>query len=52
MSYKTAVNLAKQCKTYIEVESLLKRIEDDDNITDVQYYNVKTIAINAAYKNQ
>lgn len=42
---------AKSCKTYEEVDALLKSIEEDCTISDRKYYYLKHIAIDAVYNN-
>ena len=44
-------NKAKACKTYEEVDALLKSIEEDYTISDRKYYYLKHIAIDAVYNN-
>ena len=44
-------NKAKVCKTYEEVDALLKSIEEDYTISDRKYYYLKHIAIDAVYNN-
>ena len=53
MTYQEALQAAKEATTYEEVDALLKAIEEAyDTISDRQYYNVRNIAINAAYAAQ
>lgn len=40
---------ALRCRSYDEVDAFLKSIEDDESISDRQYYNLKNIALNSAY---
>ena len=50
MTYEKAKEIAKSARSYEEVDNFLKQIELDKNITDRQYYNLKHIAIDAAYE--
>ena len=50
MTYEKAKEIAKSARSYEEVDNFLKQIELDGNITDRQYYNLKHIAIDAAYE--
>lgn len=52
MSYKEARAAAESCKTFEEVDRLLKLIECEfETISDRQYYTVKHVAIDAVTKN-
>ena len=48
-SYQKALEQAKKMESFEQVESFLKSIENDENITDRQYYNLKFIALDYAY---
>lgn len=51
MTYQDALQAARAATTYEQADALLKAIEEDyDTISDRQYYNIKNIAIDAAYK--
>ena len=50
MTYNEAIAAARAATTYAGVDALCKTIEEAyDTISDRQYYNVRNIAINAAY---
>ena len=49
MTYKEAKEKAMSIKMPEEVDTYLKEIEEDENITDRQYYYLKHIAIESAY---
>lgn len=49
MTYKEAKEKAMSIKTPEEVKTYLKKIEEDENITDRQYYDLRYIAIKSAY---
>lgn len=52
MSYKEARAAAESCKTFEEVDRLLKLIECEfETISDRQYYAVKRAALDAVIKN-
>jgi hypothetical protein len=51
MTYPEAVQAARAVTTYEEVDALCKAIEEEyETISDSQYYAIRNIAINAAYK--
>lgn len=53
MTYQDALQAARAVTTYEEADAVCKAIEDAyDTISDRQYYNVRHIAINAAYAAQ
>ena len=52
MTYTDARKAAEDCTTYNEVDTLLHAIEDDEGISDRQYYTIKAIAENAVYTYQ
>jgi hypothetical protein len=52
MTYREAIEAARKVKSYEESDSLLKSIEDNDTISDTQYYNVRSVAIKSAYEAQ
>lgn len=53
MTYQEAITAARAATTYEQADALLKAIEEQyDTISDQQYYNVRNIAINAAYAAQ
>ena len=53
MTYQDALQAARAATTYEEADAVCKGIEDAyDTISDRQYYNVRNIAINAAYAAQ
>lgn len=53
MTYKEAIDKAHSVRTYAEAESLCKTIEEEyDTISDRQYYNVRMVALNAAFKTE
>lgn len=49
MTYQDALQAARAATTYEQADAVCKAIEDEDSISDRQYYNIKNIAINAAY---
>lgn len=49
MTYKEALQAATQCTSYEQSDSLLKSIECNDQISDRQYYSIRSIAIDSAY---
>lgn len=49
MTYKEAKEKAMSITTPEEVKAYLQEIETEENITNRQYYNLKYIAIEAAY---
>jgi hypothetical protein len=50
MTYHEALQAARAATTYTEADAVCKAIEDQPNtISDRQYYNIRNIAINAAY---
>lgn len=53
MTYQDALQAARAAATYEQADAVCKAIEDAyDAISDRQYYNVRNIAINAAYAAQ
>ena len=53
MTYQDALQAARAATTYAEVDAICKAIEEAyDTISDRQYYNVRNIAISAAYASQ
>lgn len=52
MTYTEARKAAEACTNYDEVEELLHDIEDDETISDPQYYTLKYIAERAADAHQ
>ena len=52
MTYPEARTAAQACTTYDEADALLHAIEDDETISDRQYYTVKAISENAVYAYQ
>ena len=50
MTYEKAKEIARSVYSYEDVDNFLKQIELDKHITDKQYYNLKHIAIDAAYE--
>ena len=53
MTYQEAITAARAATTYEQADAVCKAIEEAyDTISDRQYYNIKNIAINAAYAAQ
>ena len=40
---------AKACKTWEECDDYLRMVDDDNNISNYQYYVLKSVAIKATY---
>lgn len=52
VDYPEYLECAKNCTSYKDAERLIKIVENDCFITDKQYYNIKYVALNAAYKSE
>lgn len=53
MTYQEAITAARAATTYEQADAVCRAIEEQyDTISDRQYYNVRNIAINAAYAAQ
>ena len=50
MKSRQAIDLARACQSYDEVDALLATIEDDDAISDAAYYRIKGAGLRAAYE--
>lgn len=50
MTYNDAMESARACESMDDVNALLKEIELDEKISGRQYYDIRHIAIEAAYK--
>ena len=50
MKTRQAIELARACQSYDEVDALLATIEDDDAISDAAYYRIKGTGLIAAYE--
>ena len=51
MKYFEAISKAKTINSKQDLNKFLTAIEEDNNINTLQYYNLRHIAIEAAYKN-
>ena len=49
MKTRQAIELARACQSYDEIDALLATIEDDDAISDAAYYRIKDTGLRAAY---
>jgi len=50
MTYQDAIQAARAATTYEQADAVCRAIEEAyEEISDRQYYNVRNIAINAAY---
>lgn len=43
--------VAKDCKTWKQADYIIKQAENNETITDRQYYAIKHIALNAVIEN-
>lgn len=50
MTYREAREKAETIRTEEELKNYLKMIESNENITDLQYYNLRHWAIEALYE--
>ena len=50
MTYAEYIRMAKACTNWDDANMIVKAAEDDEKISDRQYYDIRHIAINAAYE--
>ena len=50
MTFKEALQKAKNCTTLEDAKTFIKSIEDDEEISDRRYYDLKHIALDTVEK--
>lgn len=51
MTYADYIEAAETCCNYTEAERIITIAADDEKISARQYYNIRHLAIRAAYEN-